>query len=93
MMVDPRRTQALERRLRFEKALAYLSAGLALLTLIWRDWIELVFRIDPDGGSGAAEWAVVVALATLSVACAALARADRRRLLAISTAGSIRSGH
>jgi hypothetical protein len=82
-MVDTKRAQALERRLRVEKMLAYVAAGMAVLTLLWHDWIELVFRVDPDGGSGAVEWAVVAALAALSVVFAAIARADKRRLVTV----------
>jgi hypothetical protein len=59
-----------------ELGLAASSAVLLLLTLVWRDWIELVLRVDPDRGSGSFEWAIVgvsiVATATFSV----LARLD-----------------
>jgi hypothetical protein len=68
-------------RIRFwlETALAVTAAGLAILTLISREWIELVFGVDPDRGSGAFEWAIVAALFVASVALALTARWDRRR--------------
>jgi hypothetical protein len=54
------------------------SATLALLTLVWDNWIELTLGVDPDGGSGALE-AVVVLLALGGVAVAS--RAVRREWL------------
>jgi ABC-type amino acid transport system permease subunit len=68
-------------RIRFwiEVALAVLAAALAMVTLITREWIELLFGIDPDRGSGALEWAVVVALFVASVALAVIATWDRKR--------------
>jgi len=65
-----------KRRFQIEVALAALSAFLLAITLIWKDWIEIVFGIDPDRGSGELEW-VIVALCTLaSLAFVALARAN-----------------
>jgi hypothetical protein len=74
-------------RIRFwiEVALAVFAAGLAVLTLITREWIELLFGIDPDKGSGALEWALVIALFVASAALALIARWDRKRHIA--TAG------
>jgi hypothetical protein len=71
-------------RIRFwiEIALAALEAGLALLTIFTREWIELLFGIDPDQGSGALEWAIVGALFVASVALALAARWDRNRHIA-----------
>jgi hypothetical protein len=74
-------------RIRFgiEVALAVLTAGLAVLTLISREWIELLFEVDPDHGSGALEWAIVLALAVASVALALIARWDRKRHIAAAS--------
>jgi len=65
-------------RVRFwvEAGLAGLSLALAVLTTFTREWIEIVFRVDPDGGSGALEWALVAALAAASVLSALLARGE-----------------
>ena len=68
-------------RVRFcvEVVLAVISASLAVLTLITREWIEVLFGVDPDGGNGALEWAIVGALIAASVVFALIARWDRRR--------------
>jgi hypothetical protein len=71
-------------RIRFwiEVGLAVAAAGLAILTLITREWIELLFGVDPDQGSGALEWAIVIALFVASLALALIARWDRKRHIA-----------
>jgi len=55
-----------------------LSALAFLVTLVWHDWLEIVFRLDPDHGSGALEWLIVAALAMVAVTCWLLARAEWR---------------
>lgn len=71
-------------RVRFwaESVLGGLSAVLCAVTVLWRDWIEVAFRVDPDAGSGALEWAIVLALAVAAIAAGALARAEWRRATA-----------
>jgi hypothetical protein len=50
------------KRFWIETILACLSGGLLALTLVWHDWIELLFGVEPDGGDGSFEWVLVVVL-------------------------------
>jgi hypothetical protein len=45
-----------------EVSLGTATAFLAALTVVWRDWIEAIFQVDPDGHGGSLEWLIVVAL-------------------------------
>lgn len=69
-----------KKRFYVETTLAGVSAALALLTLVWPDWIEEIFGVDPDQHSGLLEWAIVGALALVSIVTAVLARIEWRRL-------------
>lgn len=66
-----------------ELACALVCAVLAVLTLAVHDWIEVVFGVHPDGGSGLVEVAIVAALFVVSAALAAdvfrLRRLERAR--------------
>ena len=60
-------------------ALAAASAALLVVTVAWPDWIELVFRLDPDHGSGWLEWAIVAVALALTVTFSMGARRQWRR--------------
>jgi hypothetical protein len=62
-----------------EAILAALSTGLFILTLLSRNWIEIVFGVDPDNSSGSLEWLIVAALLVASIVFVAMARAEWRR--------------
>jgi len=62
-----------------EIGLGATSATLLVLTAAWPDWIEEVVGIDPDGGNGSLEWAIVVVLAICALSMPLLARAEWRR--------------
>jgi hypothetical protein len=51
------------RRCRAEIALGAACFALLALTAAWPDWIEAIFGVEPDGGSGAVEWGLVAVLA------------------------------
>jgi hypothetical protein len=61
-----------------ETALATPTGALSVLTLVWRDWIE-VLGVDPDHHDGTVEWLIVGALMALSAGFAVSARLEWRR--------------
>jgi hypothetical protein len=52
---------------------------LLVLTLVWPEWIEMIFHVDPDDGSGALEVAIVVACSAATLLLGALARRELPR--------------
>jgi hypothetical protein len=50
-----------------------------------REWIEVVFRVDPDHGSGSLEWLIVAVLAVATAVFASLACAQWRRMRPATT--------
>jgi hypothetical protein len=54
-------------RLSLWLGLAAASAVVAAITVLFPAWLETIFGLDPDGGSGAAEWLIVVASAAVSL--------------------------
>ena len=73
------RRENLARRFWVETALATISSIMAVVTLVTRDWIEVVFGVDRDHGNGALEWALVVGLALVAVTLGLMARLEWRR--------------
>ena len=73
----------LKRQVTFETGAAIAAAALLVLTLITREWIELLTGWDPDGGSGALEWGIVVVLAVIAVALSLRARSDWQKVKAL----------
>ena len=68
-------------RIRFLAQIALtIAAGVSLLlTLVRRDWIEVMLRVSPDEHDGSLEFVVSGLLLTATVALAASARAEWRR--------------
>jgi hypothetical protein len=71
-------TRVPRRRFWLELALAVLSSVLFLLTLGWRDRIEKLTGLDPDGGNGSVEWVIVALLVAMAVSLSVLARREWR---------------
>lgn len=68
-------------RLRFwlEAGMGTITALLFLVTLVWRDWVEILFDVDPDQGSGLLEWSIVGALFVATIILFILARYEWRK--------------
>jgi len=62
-----------------EAGVSLASGFLLVLTYFVPDWIEAVFRFDPDRHSGSWEWALNAALLATVVAAGVLARIEWRR--------------
>jgi hypothetical protein len=67
-------------RITIETGLAIVSFLLAMLTLVSDTWIETVTGLEPDEGSGAFEWGIVIVFAAAAVILSALAWRDARQL-------------
>lgn len=61
-----------------ETVLAAITGALSVLTLLWRDWLE-VWGVDLDHHDGSVEWLIVAALFAVSAALAVSARREWRR--------------
>jgi uncharacterized membrane protein HdeD (DUF308 family) len=68
-------------RVRFwlELVCGALGAILFVVTLITREWIELIFGVDPDNGSGTLEFAIAFGLLAVSIVSGLLAVRELRR--------------
>jgi hypothetical protein len=75
-------THNLRTRFWFESALGLASLAALVLTLISKSWIETLTGLDPDAGSGAAEWAVAVALTALTIMAVGMAGVELKRAAA-----------
>jgi hypothetical protein len=50
-----------------ESLLAALSASALVLTSLWPQWIEGLFGLHPDSGSGETEWGLSIGLAVVTI--------------------------
>jgi hypothetical protein len=74
----------LRRRFWLELGSAIVSTALLVLTVLWRDWIELAFGVDPDSYSGSLEWLIVATAFAVAIAFFAIARTEWRRGSAVT---------
>ena len=73
----------LRRRFWLETGMAIVTGILLVITLVWRDWIEVVFGVDPDQGNGTLEWLIVGALLVVTITLFTLAGYEWRRIRAV----------
>ena len=66
----------LRHRFWLESVSGSVTGIVAIITLLWHDWIEAVFGTHPDSGNGSAEWLVVLVLFLVTVALATYAELD-----------------
>jgi hypothetical protein len=71
------------RRFWVEVGLALVSAGLLAITLLWHDWIEIVFGIDPDEGNGLIEALVSGSFFVMTLVFTVSSRLEWRRSVAV----------
>ncbi len=70
---------ALRMRFWFETVVAIVTGILFVITLVWHDWVEIIFNVDPDQGSGLLEWSIVAALLVVTIVLFVLARYEWRK--------------
>jgi hypothetical protein len=71
--------KALRGRFWLETGLAIVAGILFVITLVWHNWVEVIFKMDPDQGSGLLEWLVVGTLLVVTIALIVLARYEWRK--------------
>jgi hypothetical protein len=78
-----------KRLIAVEAALASFAGILAIISVFWRYWIEILLHWDPDHHNGSAELLTIVSLASLSLLLGSTARwqAVRWRRAAALSAG------
>lgn len=74
---------ALRGRFWFETVMAIVTGILFVITLVWHNWIEIIFNVDPDQGSGLLEWMIVGALLIVTIVLLILARYEWRKARAV----------
>lgn len=62
-----------------ETGLTAIAGLLALITLIFPDWIEFVSGWEPDRHDGSVEWMIAVGLLVVALVLAAAAAIEWRR--------------
>jgi hypothetical protein len=78
-------TKRMRSRFWVECFLSVLTASLTALTLIWHDWAETLFHVDPDRSNGSFEIGVTVVLAIITLTFIVTARSEWTRNRSIDT--------
>ncbi len=62
-----------------EALIGTFATALFVYTLFTRAWIEMLFHVDPDQGTGYVEGLIVAGLLVVALSCGYLARREWRR--------------
>lgn len=63
----------------FKVVISSANGVLFAATVAWPQWIEFLFHVDPDHGSGQLEWLILLVSFAVSLWTAVLARRDWRQ--------------
>jgi hypothetical protein len=74
----------IRKRFWLQAGLSSVSGLLFAVTLLWHEWIELVFHVDPDNGNGSLEWLLVGILLGATISFGGLAVGERLRPTPVS---------
>lgn len=77
---------SLKTRVWIEAVLSAIAVVLTVVTLIWPDWIELLFDEAPDGGDGSLERLFAIGWLVAAIVFGRLARSDWRKLVSATAA-------
>ena len=69
----------LRRRFWLETSIAIGTGILFLITLVWNNWIEIVFGVDLDNNNGTLEWLMIGVLLVVTIMLFTLASYEWRR--------------
>lgn len=75
-------TYGLRWRFYVEAGAGAITMALFLATLLYPEWIEALFRIDPDNASGWLERLMVGGLLVMTIAMLSLVRREWRKTMA-----------
>ena len=69
----------MRRRFWLETGMAIVSSILFIITLVQRDWIEIIFNVDPDNRSGTLEWLIIGSALVVIITLFTLANYEWRK--------------
>ena len=71
--------RAVRSRFWLEAVCGVIGSVLLVMTLVTREWIEILFGVEPDGGSGALEVGIVLVFFLVAATSGLLAVREWRR--------------
>ncbi len=71
--------RTVRRRFWVEAVAGVVTGVMLVVTAIWPTWIERLWEVEPDGGDGSLEWALVGVLAVVTITLSVVARVEWTR--------------